>query len=66
MDIDAYAKFLELPEDERFEYLITGTKLYLWQKLYIKFLNKWWTSIRKANPDLRTIDLWESIYKGRF
>lgn len=60
-----YAKFLELPEDKRFEYL-TETELYWWQKLYIKFLNKWWTSMRKTNPHLTAIDLWESIYKGRF
>lgn len=65
MDINEFAKFLELSEEERFEYL-TGTKLYFYQKLYIKFLNKWWTYMRKENPHLRTIDLWESIYKGRF
>ena len=52
MDVNTYAKFLELPEDERFEYL-TGTKLYWHQKLYIKFLNKWWTFMRKANLHLR-------------
>ena len=60
-----FEKFLEMSEDEQFEYL-TGTKLYLWQKLYIKKLVKWWTCWRKANPDLRAIDLWESIYKGRY
>lgn len=65
IDKNKYAEFLELPEDDRFEYL-TGVKLYWWQKLYIKLLNKWWTSWRKANPHLRAIDLWESIYKGRF
>lgn len=62
---DEFKKFLEMSEEERFEYL-TDTKLYFYRKLYIKFLNKWWTFMRKANPHLRAIDLWESIYKGRF
>lgn len=65
LDKDKYAEFLEMSEDKRFEYL-TGIKLYWWQKLYIKFLNKWWTFWRKANSHLKTIDLWESIYKGRY
>ena len=65
MDINAYAKFLEMSEDKRFGCL-TGIKLSWWKKLYIKFLNKWWTSWRNTNPYLRAIDLWESIYKGRF
>lgn len=61
IDVVEYAKFLELPEGERFEHL-SGVKLYWWQKLYLK----WWGSMRKANPHLRTYDLWESMYKGRF
>ena len=61
----SFEEFLELPEEKRFEYL-TGVNLYYWQKLYIKFLNKWWTFWRKANPHLRAIDLWKSMYKGRF
>lgn len=65
LDKNKYAEFLELPEDKRCEYL-TGAKLYPWQKLYIKFVNKWWEFWRKANPHLRAIDLCESIYKGRF
>lgn len=47
-DINKFAEFLEVPEDKRFEYF-TGIKLYWWQKLYIKFLNKWWTSMQKRN-----------------
>lgn len=65
MDKNEFAKFLELPEEDRFEYL-TGTKLYFYQRLYIKLLNKWWTFLRKVNPHMRAYDLWESIYKGRF
>ena len=61
----SFEEFLELPEHERYEYL-TGSKLHWYQKLCIKFLNKWWTSIRNANPHLRGIDLWESLYKGRY
>lgn len=60
-----FNKFLELPEDKRFEYL-TGSKLNWFQRMHIKYLNKWWTSIRNANPHLRGVDLWESLYKGRF
>ena len=37
LDKNKYAEFLELLEDNRFEYL-TGVKLYPWQKLYIKLL----------------------------
>ena len=63
-----FAKFLELSEDERLEifYDLAGIELSWWQRTYIKCLNKWWTSMRKSNPRLRAIDLWESIYKGRF
>ena len=64
-EFDEFAKFLEMSEDDRFEYL-TGTKLYLWQKLYIKFLNKWWSHIQEINPHMKAIVLWESIYKGRY
>lgn len=60
-----FKKFLELSEDKRFEYL-TGNKLNWFQRMQIKHLNKWWTSIQNANPHLKEIDLWESIYKGRF
>lgn len=61
----SFEEFLELPEEKRFEYL-TGIKLSYWQKLYIKFINKWWTCWRKANPHLRVVALLESIRKGRF
>lgn len=64
-EANVYAEFLERSEDERFEYL-TGTKLHWWQKLYIKFLNKWWTSMRRDNPGIAAHILWESIIKGRF
>ena len=64
----SFAEFLELPEDERLEMLLelSGVKLYLWQKLELKLINKWWTYMYKSNPRLRGIDLWESIYKQRF
>lgn len=60
-----YLKFLELSEAERYD-LLMGCKLYWWQKLEIKFVNKWWTRMRRRFPDIRAIDLWESIYKSRF
>ena len=69
MNLNDFSKFLELSEDKRFEYLIkelTGTKLYLWQKLYIKHINKWWTHMKESNPHLEPYILWESICKGRF
>lgn len=62
---ESFKRFLELPEDKRFECL-AGTKLNWLQRINIKLLNKWWTFVRKNNPDLRGIDLWESIYKSRF
>lgn len=62
---DGYAKFLELSEDELYEFL-TGVKLHWWQKLEFKLIIKWWSRWRKMHPDLRAFDLWESIYKGRF
>ena len=61
----SFAKFLELSEDESYEFL-NGMKLYWWQKLEIKLVNKWWTRWRRRSPSLRGIDLWESIYKSRF
>lgn len=63
--MNEFAKFLELPESERLEYL-TDVKLTLWQRLWIKYINKWWTRMEKANPHLQAHILWESIYKGRF
>jgi hypothetical protein len=63
--MDEFAKFLEMPESERFEYL-TGDKLSLFQKLEIKLINKWWSFILKVNPYQKSYVLWESIYKGRF
>ena len=65
---DEFKKFLEMSEDERFETYINlvGGKLYPWQKLYIKSLNKRWSHMKKMNPHLRVEVLWESIYKGRF
>ena len=65
MDVNEYTKFLEMPKDKQFEYL-TGIKLYLYQKLYIKFVFTWWNFMRKANPYLKAIDLWQSIYKSRY
>lgn len=65
MNKEEFKTFLEMSEDERFEYL-TETKLHIWQKLYIKFINKWWSHMRKMNPHLEPYILWESIYKGRF
>ena len=62
---EEFKRFLELPEDKRFEYL-TGTKLNWLQRIHIKFLNNWWTSMRNANPHLQAFDLWESMYKNRF
>lgn len=66
MKVNEYEKFLELSEDERFEYLIAGIKLHWYQRLYIKIFNKWWTYMRNENPHLAAKVLWESIYKGRF
>lgn len=65
---DEFKKILEMSEDERFETYINlvSVKLYTWQKLYIKHLNKWWSHMRKLNPHLRAEVLWESIYKGRY
>lgn len=62
---EKFKRFLKLSEDERFECL-TGTKLNWFQRMHIKYLNKWWTSVLNANPHLKGIDLWESLYKGRF
>jgi hypothetical protein len=64
-ELHEFRWFLELPECNRFEYL-TNTKLSLWQKLWIKHINDWWSSILEANPDQKPYVLWESIYKGRF
>ena len=62
---EEFAKFLELPEDKRFEYL-AGKKLNWFQRICFKILNKWWTSVRNENLHLRGSDVWESLYKGRF
>lgn len=65
MDKEKFAAFLAFPADKRLE-LLMGYQLYFWQKLYIHYLNKWWTSWRKANPNQKPYVLWESMYKGRF
>ena len=62
---EEFERFLEMQENERTEYL-KKFKLSWWERFKLKMLNKWWTSMRKQNPNLNTFDLWESIYKGRF
>jgi hypothetical protein len=64
MNLNEFAKFLELPEDERFK--IVKRRIHWWQRISFWIANKWWTSVRKENPDLPAIVLWESFYKGRF
>lgn len=63
-----FEEFLNLPEDERIHFTIEhlGIKLSLWQKLEIKFINKWWSHMKRLYPQTRAIDLWESLCKGRF
>lgn len=61
---EEFKKFLELPEIERLE-LIMGDKLHWWQKLYIRWVNRWWTNMLKANPRMDAFLIWESIHKGR-
>ena len=65
MITDGFKKFLEMPEEEQFEYL-TGIKLNWFQRLEIKFLTKWWANMKRLNSHLEPHVLWESIYKGRF
>ena len=60
-----FSEFLELSEDQRYA-ILTGNKLSWWQKLEVKLINKWWSMWRKSNPNLRAIELWESLYKRRF
>jgi hypothetical protein len=55
-----FKDFIELLEDSK------DIKLYWYQKLYIEYLNKWWTYMKESNPHLEAHVLWESIYKGRF
>ena len=69
MDIDEFVKFLDLSEDERLEYYINNphwNKLHWWGKWQIKYLNKWWTSIRECDSYLSGYTIWQSIYKRRF
>ena len=65
MVADDFKKFLTMPEEEQYEYL-TRIKLNWFQRLEIKFLTKWWTSMKKYNSHLEPHVLWENIYKGRF
>ena len=65
MEREEFAKFLALSSDDRLKYLLSG-KLSWWRRMRIKRLNRWWTSMRKANPDIEPYILWESIAKGRF
>ena len=60
-----FSEFLELSEDQRYA-ILTGNKLSWWKKLEVKLINKWWTMWRMSNPNMRAIDLWESLYKKRF
>lgn len=68
MDREEFAKFLELPEEERFDTLLrlSGIKLRWWQRLHLSLMNKWWSSWRYSNQNMSAITLWESILKGRF
>ena len=65
MDMEKFARFLELPEDKRIEEMFS-TRLRLYQRFYIRYLNRWWSAIRESNPSMKAITLLESIRKGRF
>jgi hypothetical protein len=65
MNVNNFADFLDLPEADRFNFF-NRIKLHWWQRIQIKFINKWWTAMRNSNPGIQAITLWESIYKGRF
>lgn len=66
-DKEGFKRFLALPEHERLKELL-GLKKFPWyQKLYLWYLNKWWSRMRRwaASPK-DPYNLWESLYKGRF
>ena len=66
--IKDFSKFLSLSEDDRFELLTEymDIKLTMWQKLEIRLLNRWWSSMVKNNPHIPPYILFESVKKGRF
>lgn len=63
---EEFVSFLELPEKERWEILLKD-KLRWYQRLNMWFTNKWWSFVRRnMSQPKRGIDLFESLYKGRF
>lgn len=60
-----FETLLEMSDVERVEYLL-GYHPTWWQRIQIRFVSHWWDRMRKANPYIPALILWESIYKGRF
>ena len=60
-----FAEFLELPEDERFR-ILTGIDLKWYQKLYFRYLCRWWTRVYDKRFGIPGIIVWYGIRKGRF
>ena len=55
------ARFLAAPIEDQVEQLL-GCKLLWYQVVLLRYFD----SMKRYNPHLRAIDLWESMYKQRF
>lgn len=65
MDTEKFVQFLELPEDKRLEQLF-NIKLTWYQRLVLRYVNRWWSEMKHDNQHLKAARLFESVRKGRF
>lgn len=56
-----FARFLAMSIEDQVE-LLFGRKLLRYQIVLLRYFD----SMKRSNPHLRAIDLWESMYKQRF
>lgn len=56
-----FARFLAMSIEDQVE-LLFGRKLLRYQVVLLRYF----ASMKRSNPHIRAIDLWESMYKQRF
>jgi hypothetical protein len=60
-----FNEFLSLPKLERIK-LMTEANMHWWERVYVRWVNRWWTNMLKTNSRMEAIEIWESIRKDRW
>lgn len=60
-----FNEFLSLPELDRIKLMIEEDMRW-WERIYVRWVNRWWANMLKTNSRMEAIEIWESIHKGRW